>query len=79
MHANAHSRRISESCRCEEGRRTNRTHGRLGILLFVSLFERQVVILAEPGFDGRIGAPDWNALTQRITLLVRHGNCVARR
>jgi len=50
----------------------DRTRGRVGILLLVSLFERKVVILADEGFDGRIDAPDWGALTRRITLLLRH-------
>lgn len=50
----------------------DRTRGRVGILLLVSLFERKVVILADEGFDGRVGAPDWHALTGRITLLLRH-------
>ena len=50
----------------------DRTRGRVGVLLLVSLFERKVVILADEGFDGRIGGPDWGALTGRITLLLRH-------
>ena len=50
----------------------DRTRGRVGILLLVSLFERKVVILADEGFDGRIDAPDWGAVTRRITLLLRH-------
>jgi putative membrane protein len=52
----------------------DRTRGRVGILLLVSLFERKVVLLADEGFDGRIDAPDWGVLTRRITLLVRHGS-----
>lgn len=50
----------------------DRTRRRVGILLLVSLFERKVVILAGEGFDGRIDAHDWEALTGRITLLLRH-------
>ena len=50
----------------------DRTRGRVGILLLVSLFERKVVILADEGFDASIGGPDWSALTGRITLLLRH-------
>jgi putative membrane protein len=49
-----------------------RTRRRVGILLLVSLFERKVVILADEGFDGRIDAHDWAALTGRITFLLRH-------
>ncbi len=54
-------------------RALDRTRGGFGILLLVSVFERKVVILADEGFDGRIGAPDWGGLTRRITLLLRHG------
>lgn len=50
----------------------DRTRSRVGILLLVSLFERKVVILADEGFDGRIDVHDWEALTGRITLLLRH-------
>jgi putative membrane protein len=50
----------------------DRTRSRVGILLLVSLFERKVVILADEGFDGRMDAHDWGALTGRITLLLRH-------
>ena len=50
----------------------DRTRSRIGILLFVSLFERKVVILADTGFDGRIDACDWEAVTSRITFLLRH-------
>lgn len=50
----------------------DRTRSRVGILLLVSLFERKVVILADEGFDGRIDAHDWEAVTGRITLLLRH-------
>jgi putative membrane protein len=51
----------------------DRTRGRVGILLLVSLFERKVLILADEGFDGRIGADDWSTLTRRMTLLLRLG------
>ena len=50
----------------------DRTRHRIGILLFVSLFERKVVILADAGFDGRVDAHDWETLTGRITFLLRH-------
>ena len=52
----------------------DRTRRRMGILLLVSLFERKVVILADKGFDGRIGAREWEALTGRIAFLLRHRN-----
>jgi putative membrane protein len=50
----------------------DRTRNRVGVLLLVSLFERKVVILADEGFDGRIDVHDWEALTGRVTLLLRH-------
>jgi putative membrane protein len=49
-----------------------RTRGHVGVLVFVSLFERRVVVLADSGFDGRMDAADWDRLTRRITLLLRH-------
>ena len=50
----------------------DRTRGRIGILLLASVFEREVVLLADDGFDGKVGHADWQELTQRVTLLLRH-------
>jgi putative membrane protein len=52
--------------------RLDRTRGRFGILVLISLFERKVVILADTGFDGRIDPADWSGPTRRIALLMRH-------
>ncbi len=52
----------------------DRTRGRIGILLLVSLFERKVVILADDGFEARIDRDDWQRLTDRMTLLLSRGN-----
>jgi putative membrane protein len=52
----------------------DRTRGRIGILLLVSLFERKVVILADDGFEARIDREDWQRLTNRMTLLLSRGN-----
>jgi len=52
----------------------DRTRGRTGILLLVSLFERKVVILADDGFEARIDRDDWQRLTDRMTLLLSRGN-----
>lgn len=54
----------------------DRTRGRIGILLLVSLFERQVVLLADDGFEAKIGDADWQELTRRVTLLLRHDGTV---
>jgi len=52
----------------------DRTRGRIGILLLVSLFERKVVIFADDGFESRIEQDDWQRLTDRMTLLLSRGN-----
>jgi len=44
-----------------------RTRGRIGLLLLVSLFERRVELLADTGFDGRIGAGEWARVVARMT------------
>ncbi|HEV8646900.1 MAG TPA: TPM domain-containing protein [Burkholderiales bacterium] len=54
----------------------DRTRGRIGILLLVSMFERKVVILADDGFEARIDREDWQRLTDRMTLLLSRGNVV---
>lgn len=51
----------------------DRTRGRIGILMLVSLFERKVVILADDGFEARIDRDDWQRLTDRMTLLLSRG------
>lgn len=52
----------------------DRTRGRIGILLLVSVLERKVVILADDGFEARIDHDDWQRLTGRMTLLLSRGN-----
>lgn len=54
-----------------------RTRGRIGVLLLVSAFEREVVLLADDGFDGKIDDEDWQELTGRVTLLLRHDGVAA--
>lgn len=58
-------------------RSLDRTRGRTGILLLVSLLEREVVLLADDGFEGRIDNEDWRQLTDRLTLLLRHAGTLA--
>jgi len=38
------------------------TRGRVGLLVLVSLFERRVEIVADTGFDRRVGEADWQAV-----------------
>jgi putative membrane protein len=43
------------------------THARTAVLVFVSLFERRIEILADTGFRGRIDEPVWHAVVARMT------------
>ena len=43
------------------------TATRTAVLLTVSLLERRVVILADRGLDGRVGAAEWDAVIARMT------------
>lgn len=55
----------------------DRTRGRIGILLLASVFEREIVLLADDGFDGKVGNEDWQELTRRVTVLLRHDGAAA--
>ena len=43
------------------------TRDRNGILVLVSRYERRVEIVADIGFDGRIGEPEWRSVIARMT------------
>jgi putative membrane protein len=43
-----------------------RTRNRTGILLFVSLFERRVVLLADSGIHQKVEEGAWEAITRRL-------------
>jgi len=43
-----------------------RTRSRTGILLFVSLFERRVVLLADSGIHQKVEEGAWEAITRRL-------------
>ena len=43
------------------------TRGRNGILVLVCMFERKVEILADTGFHGRVGEPQWRSVIARMT------------
>jgi putative membrane protein len=50
-----------------------RTRARNGVLLLASLFEHKVEVLADIGFDGRIGEPEWHTVVEAMTpLLATH-------
>lgn len=49
-----------------------KTHHRTGLLVLISLFERRIEILADTGFQGRVGEADWHSVVARMTPLLRH-------
>jgi len=49
------------------------TRGRNGVLLLVSLFERQVEILPDRGLAPRVSAADWRRVVAKMTRLLREG------
>ena len=46
------------------------TRDRNGILVLVSRYERRVEIVADIGFDGHIGEPEWRSVIARMTPLL---------
>jgi putative membrane protein len=50
-----------------------RTRDRTGILLFVSLFERRVVLLADSGIHQKVEEGAWEAITGRLAQGIRGG------
>jgi putative membrane protein len=49
------------------------TENRTGILLFVSLFERRVVLLADSGIHQKVKEGQWEAITRRLAGEIGHG------
>ncbi|HEV7507120.1 MAG TPA: hypothetical protein VGS07_19680 [Thermoanaerobaculia bacterium] len=49
------------------------TENRTGILLFVSLFERRVVLLADSGIHQKVEEGQWESITRRLATEIRHG------
>lgn len=50
-----------------------RTRDRTGILIFVSLFEHRVVVLADRGLDGRVTPGQWEEVVLGIAAGMRRG------
>ncbi len=50
-----------------------RTRDRSGILLFLSLFERRVVVLADTGINALVEPKEWKGLCDRLAAGVRSG------
>jgi putative membrane protein len=49
------------------------TEDRTGILLFLSLFERRVVVLGDAGINARVAEEEWVAITDAIAAGIREG------
>lgn len=52
----------------------HRTAERSGVLIFVSLFERRVIVLGDSGIDERVGAEHWKAVDAAVVAGVRRGS-----
>ena len=50
-----------------------RTRERTGILVFLSLFERRVVVLGDSGINARVEQHEWDAVVARIVTGIRSG------
>ena len=50
------------------------TEAQTGVLLFVSLFERRVIILGDSGIDAKVNAEHWEAVDDAILAGVRRGD-----
>ena len=51
-----------------------RTKQRVGILIFVSLFEHQVHVLPDKGLDGKVNASDWDEVVNLIITGIKRGD-----
>ena len=54
--------------------RLHETRQATGVLLFVSLFERRVVVLGDRGIDAKVGAEHWAATRERILAGIARGS-----
>jgi putative membrane protein len=62
--------RASEAFLAEE---VFRTRDRTGILIFLSLFERRVVVRADRGLDDVVTTPEWEEIVDGIAAGMREG------
>jgi putative membrane protein len=51
----------------------SKTVARTGVLLFVSLFERRVVVLGDAGIHAKVGDEHWDATRAAILAKIRRG------
>ncbi len=50
-----------------------KTRSRTGVLIFLSLLERRVVVLADAGINARVGQHEWDAIVAGIAAGIRDG------
>ncbi len=50
------------------------TQARTGVLMFVSLFERRVVVLADAGIDGKVDSAAWTAARDAVLHGIERGS-----
>ena len=50
------------------------TDARTGVLIFVSLFERRVIVLADEGIDRKVGEAQWKSTDEAILAGIRAGS-----
>jgi putative membrane protein len=51
-----------------------RTRARTGILLFLSLFERRVVVLGDSGIHAQVELDEWDAVVRQVTSGIKSGH-----
>lgn len=49
------------------------TRDRTGILLFVSLFEHRVLVVADAGIEARVAQPEWDSIAGNVAAGIRAG------
>ncbi|MBK7876159.1 MAG: hypothetical protein IPJ77_10455 [Planctomycetes bacterium] len=52
----------------------HRTEARTGVLLFVSLFERRVIVLGDEGIASKVGQEHWEATREHVLSGIRRGS-----
>jgi len=51
-----------------------KTRDRTGVLIFLSLFERRVVVLADAGINAKVGQHEWDGIVAELAAGIRGGN-----
>lgn len=52
----------------------HKTHAATGVLIFVSLFERRVIVVGDEGIDKRVGEAHWTATREAILSGIKRGS-----